>query len=256
MNTMADEVKVNASDTSGSADGSGKTGETVPKEVYQELFSKFGAQGEEVGKLREVFKLFEPILEKFDESPEIVEAIRSGKLTGDMAKAILENKVTVGEAIAAANATAEVKAEMGEKAFKEADPELIAKKVMESIDQKLDAKLGSVNEKMEKLTSKSEEKDIENFIAAHPDIHQDEELNKALEEYMDKNGDAVPFDQAYFNVKGKLLTEREAKKAADKVAEESKDATPGAANSARTAGEKKQDVSDYVRVDMNTNSFT
>jgi len=56
----------------------GSGDETVAKSQYEELESKLGEQGNELGKYRDFFKQVEPLLGELDKQPELVQAIVDG----------------------------------------------------------------------------------------------------------------------------------------------------------------------------------
>ena len=151
---MSDEQKqasASAGSASGGDNGSGNAGEAqvdldkyVSKSTYEQLESKLGEQGNELGELRKFYQDIAPLLDKLDAAPELVEAITAGKLDGKLAKAVLEGKVRIEDAVQVQKAHDEVKKDMGNKNFEKADPETLSKLV----EDKLNEKIGGVRDEI------------------------------------------------------------------------------------------------------------
>lgn len=80
---------------------------------HKELESLVGRQGQELGEFRKFFADIAPLLDKLDKSPEIVQAIIDGNITGDLAKAAMEGKVSIEDAKVVSKAHEEVKKDLG-----------------------------------------------------------------------------------------------------------------------------------------------
>lgn len=94
------------------------TGGAIDKaKAYDELETRFGTQGKELGEYRQFFQNIAPLLDKLDQSPEMVQAIVDGKLDKDIAKAVLEGRVDVRDAAAVQAAHDQVKTKLGDKAY-------------------------------------------------------------------------------------------------------------------------------------------
>ena len=192
--------------------GGGQT-QVVAEEVkidpkqHAELESLAGRQGQELGEFRKFFSDIAPLLDKLDKSPEIVQAIIDGKVTGDLAKAAMEGKVTIGDAQIVSKANEEVKKELGKKAYENASPEDVSKLVEDKakeIKSELEAKFKERDE------LNAFESSVNDFIARTPDFSTyASEIDKWLDEH-----DVTDIAVAYYAVKGEL-SEREAKKQAD-----------------------------------------
>ena len=89
--------------------------EYIPKTQYEEAEKKIGEQGKELGDYRGFFNEINPLLEKLQEQPELVQAILDDKLTSELAEAALAGKVKVEEATEVVGAHKDVKKDMGEK---------------------------------------------------------------------------------------------------------------------------------------------
>lgn len=77
-------------------------GQTVPtggeidkSKAYDELVSRFGTQGTELGEYRAFFQNIAPLLDKLDQAPELVQAIIDGKVDKGIAQAVMEGRVDV-----------------------------------------------------------------------------------------------------------------------------------------------------------------
>ena len=162
-----------------------KTVDTVPKAEYEKLKTdhealetKLGTQGTELGENRELMESLRPLMEKLNASPELITAITSGKLTGDLATAALEGKISVKEAETVAKAHEEVKEDLGKKEYAQAKPEdvekLIADKVGE-LSKKFDTKFEE-NEEIRRYTE-----DVKTFLLSKGDKF--DEYAGAVDEY-------------------------------------------------------------------------
>lgn len=178
-------------------------GERISYEQYKELEKKLGSQGQELGEYRQFFQSISPVLDKLDQSPELVQAILDGKVDKELAKAVYDGKVTIQDAEVVTQAYSEVKEDLGDKKYEAMSPDKIAdlvdKKVQEvrrELEEK--AELGDFQEKTQA------------FIGNTPDFaeHADK-IDKWLDEH-----DVTDIEVAYWAVKGKLSEE-----AAKKVAE-------------------------------------
>ncbi len=229
---MTEEIKssVNTGSDNGSANGTdaGKPGEvsnnekkqeTVPKEQYDELFTKLGENSEELGSLRKLFEETSPLLEKLNSSPDLVKAIMDDKLTDEnLIKAVLEGTVSTSEAKKVEKAAEEVKAELGKKEYEKASPELISKMIEE--------KIGSVTKEFEKtISSLKDERELEKYeqrIQDFIDSHEDfPEYATEINKYMDEHS-ILDVSIAYDAVVGKALKEKIEKENEAKAKEEAK----------------------------------
>lgn len=169
---------------------SGQAGSDYEK-AYHELESRFGTQGQELGEYREFFKNLGPLLDKLDNMPELVKAIEDGKIDEGLATAILEGKVTVGEAKQAVD---EVKSAIGKKAFDKAAPEDISKLV--------DEKVGEIRHEMaERDELSSFEAYTRDFIVNTPDFV---EYADSVDQWLSKHSDITDIEVAYYAVKGHM----------------------------------------------------
>src|SRR3990167_4171553 len=105
--------------SAGNGNGSGSSGEAIdlsqyiPKGTYDELQSKLGEQGSELGEFRKFYQEITPLLEKLDKYPDLVEAIVADKFNDKLAKAVLDGKVKIEEVVQVQKAQEEVKKDMG-----------------------------------------------------------------------------------------------------------------------------------------------
>lgn len=180
---------------------------TVTAEQHKELESLVGRQGQELGEYRKFFSDIAPLLDKLDKSPEIVQAIIDGNITGDLARAAMEGKVSIDNAEIVVKAQDEVKKDLGKEAFKGASPDDIAKLV--------EAKAKEIKSELEvKFKERDElaafESSVNDFIARTPDFPQ---YAKDIDEWLDKH-DVTDISVAYYAVKGEL-SEKKAREMAE-----------------------------------------
>lgn len=237
----ANKASASAGSATGDNGGSGGAGAAtvdlekyVPKTQYEQLESKLGEQGNELGELRKFYQDIAPLLDKLDEHPDLVEAITAGKLDGKLAKAVLEGKVRIEEAVQVQKAHDEVKKDMGTKNFEKADPAEIAKQVEEKLTEKLEATTnelkGSIAEVEE---TRALERSLDEFIASTKDYP---EYAEKILEWFDKHPEQYDIEVAYSAVKGKTLSEKAAEEDKNRAAEESKSnaANAGGGQGSRT----------------------
>jgi len=179
------------------------------REAKTNLEKKLGEQGSELGEFRSFFNNISPVLEKLDASPELVQAI-------------LDGKVTIGEAALITEAHDKVKKDMGKEEYTQASAEDIAKLVQAEVgkaEQKMDAKMAE----MEEL--RVYEASINEFIARTPDFP---EYAKEVDKWMDEHKDVLDVSVAYYAVKGQM-SEAESRKRAEIDAAEYAKQNAGAA---------------------------
>lgn len=183
------------------------TGGGIDKaKAYDELLTRFGTQGQELGEYRQFFQNIAPLLDKLDKSPEMVQAIIDGKLTGDIAKAVLEGKVSIQDATAVQAAHDQVKADMGKKAYENATPEQIEKMIEDKV-----SKFRREFEEKNELASFQDY--TQKFIENTPDF---KEYADEIDKWLD-NHEVTDIEVAYYAVKGQM-SETAAKKAAEEAA--------------------------------------
>ena len=184
-----------------------KTGGVVDNtKAYEELQSRFGTQGQELGEYRKFFQNIAPLLDKLDDAPELVQAIVDGKVDKDLAKAVLEDRIDIRDAAVVQKAHDEVKTKLGDKAYKAADPEEISKMVEKQVTK-------FRREFEEKADLASLQDYTQKFIEKTPDFQEHaEEIDKWLDTH-----DVTDIEVAYYAVKGKM-SEKAAKKTADEAA--------------------------------------
>lgn len=184
--------------------------ETVPQinpEQHKELESLVGRQGQELGEYRKFFTDIAPLLDKLDKNPEIVQAIIDGNITGDLAKAAMEGKVTISDAQIVSKAHEEVKKDLGKEGYKGASPDEVTKLV----EDKAKELRGDFDAKLKERDELSAfESTVNDFISRTPDFSKyASDIDKWLDEH-----DVTDIAVAYYAVKGEL-SEKEAKKQAD-----------------------------------------
>jgi len=174
---------------------------------HAELESLVGRQGQELGEFRKFFSDIAPLLDKLDKSPEIVQAIIDGNITGDLAKAAMEGKVSIGDAQIVSKANEEVKKELGKKGYENAAPEDVNKLVEEKAKQ---IRADFQKELKERDDLSAFESSVNDFIARTPDFST---YASEIDKWLDSH-DVTDIVVAYYAVKGEL-SERDAKKQAN-----------------------------------------
>ena len=190
-------------------------GQTLPEapavqidaKQHEELESLVGRQGVELGEYRKFFSDIAPLLDKLDKSPEIVQAIIDGNITGDLAKAAMEGKVSITDAQIVSKAHEEIKKELGKEGYKGAS----ADEVTRLVEEKAKEIKGEFQKELkERDELNSFESSVNDFISRTPDFSRyATEIDKWLDEH-----DVTDIAVAYYAVKGEL-SEREAAKQAD-----------------------------------------
>lgn len=175
---------------------------------YDELVARFGSQGEELGQYRTFFQNIAPLLDKLDQSPELVQAIIDGKVDKGIAQAVMEGRVDIRDAAAVQQAAETVKEKLGEEKFNLATPEAI-QKLVENEANKIR------KEFEEKADLKSFQEYSQQFIEKTSDF---QEYADAVDKWLDTH-DVTDIEVAYYAVKGQM-SESNAKKAADDAAAE------------------------------------
>lgn len=208
----------------GQADKTGGEESGSNEKSYEDLAARFGSQGQELGEYRQFFQNISPLLDKLDESPEMVQAIIDGKLDKDITSAVIEGRVDIKDAEAVDEAQKKVKKEMGKKAFEEAKPEDLTKKVetemakfRKEFEDKAD--LQSFQEYSQKFIEKTE--DFEKYA---------DEIDKWLDDH-----DVTDIEVAYYAVKGKQSEEEATQEAKEAAAERSKEVMANASGGGQTA---------------------
>jgi len=186
--------------------GGGNAGRPVKelpdKKEYENLQSKLGEQGRELGEYRQFFEGVAPLLDKLDKSPDLVQAIINGTIDENLAKAAIDNRVSISDAKAITQAHTEVKKELGKK-YEGASTEDITKMVearVNEVRKEMESSLKNVED------ARSFEQTVNEFINSTPDFPK---YAEEVEKWLGKHSDITDIEVAYYAVKGHL-SEREA----------------------------------------------
>lgn len=195
----------NSSNQGSPAGQANEGGQIDYKAAYEELEKKFGAQGNEVGEYRSFFNNIAPLLDKLDQSPEIVQAILDGKIDKQLAQAAYEGKINITDAAVVSQASEEVKKDLG-KDYKATSAEEVEKLIEQKVNQ--------VRRELEESSDlRSFEERAQKFIESTPDfVDHADKIDKWLDEH-----DITDIETAYYAVKGQMSV-KEAKNAADRAA--------------------------------------
>lgn len=181
-------------------------GGTDKAKAYDELATRFGAQGQELGEYRQFFQNIAPLLDKLDQSPELVQAIIDGKVDKDLAKAVAEGRVDVRDAAAVQQAHEQVKKDLGKEGYANAKPG--------EIEKLIDSKVSLVRRELEEKAELQHFEDYtKKFIESTSDFS---EYADAIDKWLDEH-DVTDIEIAYYAVKGQM-SEASAKKAAEAAA--------------------------------------
>jgi hypothetical protein len=217
-----------------------KAEETVPLARYKDAEKKISEMGESIAENTKWFSQAKPWLDKLVESPEIVDAILSGKLDSNLSKAIVEGKISTETAKEVTQAKEEVKEELG-KDFIKLTPQQLEKLV----DEKLNERLDTFKEKIDTEFSKhkvSDEAEKENsaFVSRTPDIAEyADEINEWLSEPSHQN--IWRLEDAYYAIKGRRFMTRAAEKKAKEETEAKKQIALNANGASSQAGTLEKD---------------
>lgn len=217
----------------------------------ENLEKKLGEQGSELGEFRSFFNNISPVLEKLDASPELVQAIVDGKIDGDIAKAALENKLTIGEANLITEAHDKIKKDMG-KDYIQASPEEISKLIEKEVGKATQA----MNQKMQDAEElRSFESTVNDFINRTPDFS---DYAQEIDKWMEKHDDISDISVAYYAVKGQMSEKEANKKAIQDAAEHAKSmalAAGGGSSRANYVPAGNSLVDDLIASRSNPNVF-
>lgn len=153
-----------------------------------------------------------PLLNKLDESPELVNAILSGKVDKTLAEAALNGTVSIGEAAAITKAHAEVKEDLGAGGYKKTSSEDIAKMIEEKVGQ---VRKETADKLKDMEDTRNFEASVQDFISRTPDFT---DYARDIDQWLNSH-DVTDIEVAYWAVKGQL-SDREAKKLAQENAVE------------------------------------
>lgn len=173
---------------------------------HKELEKLVGTQGAELGEFRKFFTDIQPLLDTLEKSPELVQAIIDGKVTGELAKAAMEGKVTIGDAQIVSQANEQVKKELGKEGYKGASAEEI-NRLVEDKAKEIKGEFQKELKERDELTAF--ETSVNDFIARTPDFPQyAKEIDSWLEDH-----DITDVSVAYYAVKGELSMKEALKQA-------------------------------------------
>jgi len=208
--------------------------EMVPISRLKSAEQKISELGDNKARNEEWFKDNKNWLDPIVANPEIAEALRTGKLDGDLAKGILEGKVTLEEAKAVTKATEDVKKEVGTEKFEGMSAEAASKLVEAEVAKQFISLQKDVDSRFSKQALEdSAVKENSNFIADTPDFA---DYADDVNQWLDKHSDVWKLEDAYHAVKGRRMTDTEAKKRAEEVAEEKKRLASNAGGGTSEAG--------------------
>lgn len=180
--------------------------------AYKELEGKLGTMGKELGDFRSFFENISPLLEQLDKSPELVQSIIDGKVDGELAKAVGEGRISIGDAKMLTQAHTEVQKELGKKGYEKATSDDIAKLIEERVSEAKQELEGKMTEAEDMRTFESH---VNDFISRTTDFA---DYAKEIDSWLDEH-DVTDIEVAYYAVKGQV-SERTARGQAERNAAE------------------------------------
>ena len=232
------------------------TTETVDKSQYEELESKLGEQGQELGEYRDFLKQVGPLLDELDQQPELVKAIMDGKIDKDLVQAAMDGKVSIAEAETVSKAHEDVKKTLGKKVYEKTAPEDIQKLVA---DQVAEATKGMKDDFNKNISNVEEIREFENRIndfISNTDDFADYAVD--IEKWFESHPDQDDIEIAYNSVKGKFLADVASQNNAKTTAEEKKAAAANAAGGGSQSAqiiEDKDVIDSLISPKSNPNTF-
>jgi len=218
--------------------------EVVPKKQYEELESKYG-------EVNSFFEEISPLLDKLDKQPELVRAILDDKITGDLAKAVLEGKVNPQDATIVAKAHEEVKKELG-KDYKTANPQDIEKLISDKLNQ-LEK---NVTERLDQDKEiRDYESEVNNFINTTSDFA---DYADGISKWFDEHPDQFDIKIAYDAVKGVVMGEKVKELNREGANEEAKNLaanTGGSSSKSSSVIKDKKVIDELISGPTNPNVF-
>lgn len=204
---QSEEETGKTSQDQGTVEGGGLTPEE--KQELDNLRSKIGEQGNQIGEYKKFFDQVSPLLEKLDSQPEVIQAILEGKIDTNLAKSALEGKLTLEETQQVQQAHQEVKKEAG-KDYQKMSPEQIEAGIVEklqgTIKQEVEKLSKGLQNNIDTLESQREfDNSIREFIADHPDF---EEHADAIWKWFEEHPEQYDIAVAYDAVMGKSFVEK------------------------------------------------
>ena len=203
----------------------------VTKKSYEELQSKLGEQGSELGELREFTKEVAPLIEKLRDNPALIEAIMVDKIDLNLAQAVLDDKIKIEEATAVAKAHENVKEELGEEGYEKASKAEIGKLV----ENELKKHTARIDSKLAELEGDKIETKTADFIKETPDYLDYADL---VSDYFKSHPNEWDIETVYYLVKGKALSEKALQDKRTKEAEAAKELAANAGGGGSQAGGK------------------
>ena len=192
--------------------------------AYKELETRLGHQGQELGEYRTFFQNISPLLEKLDKDPVLVQAILDGKIDKDLATAVSEGRVSIGDAQQVTKANEEVKKALGKEEYAAANPKDIEKMVEE--------RLAAMRQEFEQNAEMKEfEERTQKFIESTSDFADfADEIDKWLDTH-----DVTDIEVAYWAVKGRMSEAAAKQKAEEEAGERAKEVAQNASGGGVTA---------------------
>ncbi len=211
------------SDKGPANNGAGELGNVDYEKMYKDLEVKLGKQGQELGEARTMLdetnvflEGIEPALKQLNDNEPLTQAIMDGKIDEDLAKAIVEGRVSIKDIDTTEKAYTQVKKELGAKE-KTTSAEEIAKLVEEKVEAAKKEMQSNIRENEDLRNFESR---VNDFVNRTPDFA---EYAENIDAWLKEHEEIQDIETAYYAVKGKISEKAAAAKAEEERAEYEKE---------------------------------
>lgn len=227
----------------------------IPEEEAQkkieELQEEMTQQGEKLGKYQEIFQDVQPLLNKLDGQPELVDAILNGDIDADIAQKVADGEITPEQA----------QAEQDHKdANQSNEGDNTQELSIDKLEQMVEEKTGAVKEEVEKKLQEQKrkrqfEKEIEQFMESTPDF---DKYADDIAAFLNEHEEIENIEVAYNAVKGQRLEQEQKEQSEQDKKQEAKRRAMNAAGGRSQGGQPIQDsdaLDDLIAPSSNPNSL-
>jgi hypothetical protein len=251
------------SDRDAGTNTSGDGKESISKEEYESTLRQLeesqkliGRQSGELNEYRELYRELSPFLQKVQDQPELIQAILDDKLDANLAKAVMEGKVSIQDAKLVNEAHREVKKSMGNTEYSRMTPSDIEKMVQDRVESIINEKTQSLEKGLTEIEQRREfENTVSRFISNTPDF---EEYADRVTEWLSEHPDQYDISVAYEAVKGRELVEKSSADRKKRDAEAAKDLASNASGGQGTHDGKiisNRPADDLISPSVNPNLY-
>ena len=250
-------ASASAGETVKAAQTNEKSGdETVPKSQYEELETRLGQQGQELGEYRDFLKQVGPLLDQLDKQPDLVKAIMDGKVDATLVQAALDGKVSIKEAEQVSKAHEEVKKELGKKEYDNKSSADIEKLITDKLVGLKDELTKGFNKNISDVEHMREfENHVNDFVSKTKDFG---DYADDIQKWFDEHPTQDDIEIAYNAVKGERLSKAIAEDKSKIAAKANKEVAANAAgggSQSTTVIEDKNLIDTLISPKSNPNLF-